>query len=82
MQVHIPMHSVGSIGSVTVWLKTVIKYVRNISCIEVRAVKLSTRVVAELCILFPREPWRESMARLSKEIRCRSCWTECVLWRA
>ena len=35
MQVHIPMHSVGPFGSVTVWLKTVIKYVRNISCIEV-----------------------------------------------
>ena len=50
MQVHIPMHSVEPVGSVTVWLKTVIQYDENIMSNEVEAVKLSTRVVAELCI--------------------------------
>ena len=43
MQVHIPMHSVEPVGSVTVWLKTVIQYDENIMSNEVAAVKLSTR---------------------------------------
>ena len=59
MQVHIPMHSVGSLTSVSIWLKTENEYDKHIMSNEVRAVKLSTRVVAELCIPFPREPWRE-----------------------
>ena len=67
MQVHIPMHSVGPVGSVTVWLKTVIKYDRNIMSNEVRAVKLSMRVVAELaspfCASHGRNEWPAAARR-------------------
>ena len=65
MQVHIPMHSVEPVGSVTVWLKTVIQYDENIMSNEVIAVKLSTRASNSNC---PAAEARSPVAEPQKAI--------------